>query len=103
MVVVGAGGRIVCVRHDNAEAVGEFEANDRIVLAGALEGDALFVAVRGGRLVALDVGPSGLRLLWEHVIPAEEGEAVEITTRPVIRGDVTLFGAADMRVRAVVR
>jgi len=101
--LIGPHGRVVSVRTADSEAVGEFDAKARIVVPAALSGDDLYIGVEGGRLLALDVGPSGTRLLWEHVIPTVDGEAIEITTRPVIRGDVTLFGAADMRVRAVVR
>ncbi len=103
VIVLGRGGKIVSVRQDDAEAVGEYDTETPITVPGALQGDALYVALAGGRLLAVDVGPSAVRPLWEYVIPTDGGDAIEISTRPLIVGDLAIFGGADTRVRAVAR
>jgi outer membrane protein assembly factor BamB len=103
IVVVGENGQIVSVQMEDADAVGEYDIGAAVVAPAAIAGDALYVPAKGGTLLALDVGPTALRLTWQHVVPAGSNESVEITAPPFIHDDVVIFGTADMRLRAVVR
>ncbi len=103
VIVIDEDGVISLIRARDGRVVARHELGVQPVAAPVLDGDLLIVAVRGGRLFALEVSGEEFTRTWEYAARTPDGDPVRITTRPVVRDAVVLFGADDGRLRAVLR
>ena len=103
LLVLAQDGRILTVRASDGRIVARHTLDADAVAPPTLDRDLLLVAVEGGRLVALELRDGELSQTWEYAARTPDGDAVTITTRPIVRDAVVLFGADDGRVRAVLR
>jgi outer membrane protein assembly factor BamB/tetratricopeptide (TPR) repeat protein len=103
LVVVGESGHILVIRASDGRVAARHDLEADVVVAPVIDRELLVVPVEQGVLRALSVGQNEISRVWEYATRDTDDDAVEITTRPVVRDAVVLFGAADGRVRAVLR